>query len=158
MEGAGAEVLSPSEFGPVRVNLKGGWIKGNATVEGRAYSLGGDFFESRNGSDVNVGSLSMALVLSPHDTQVQLPYTTGDYPRDIGLRLRVAASGTTVAESQFPPSPAGWSTLQLPIPDEALHSTSTESVAAILDVVDYGSAWGEWVAVGLPRKRSKNPD
>jgi hypothetical protein len=155
-EKIGKEVLAPSEFGPVRVLLEGGWIKGSGGVEGQPSAPAGDFFESRHGSDVNVGRLSMLLHLSPDDRQLQLPYTTGYYSRDIGLRLRLADTGTTIAEWQFPPIRDKWAIFELPIPDETLHAQPAERVAVFLDVVDYGSGPGQWAAVGLPRKSLKN--
>jgi hypothetical protein len=141
--------LESSELGPVRVSLQGKWVKGSNAVRGQVYPHDGSFFESYNGSDSNVGILTMEFQISAQDPHFVLPYTAGPYPRNMGLRVGVARSGVTISELILQPSNA-WTAFDFEIPDWIRQSAIKEGV--VVEVVDDGSGWGQWLAVGLPHK------
>lgn len=140
--------LESSDFGPVRVSLQGGWVKGHGSMNGQSFPFKGNFFESYNGSYAKVGRLRMSFHISPHDVQLYLPYMTGPTSRDIGISLRLAGSGAPINEWILP-AQASWSSYILRIPDVYLLAAEGQDV--VLDVLDYGSGWGQWLAVGLPQ-------
>jgi hypothetical protein len=146
-----AAMLESSDFGPVRISLEGGWTKASGSVDGRPLPFRGIFFESYNGRDSNVGKLTMSFHITAHDPEINIPFATGASSRDLGMILRLARSGTEINEWTLPIQ-RSWSTFTLRIPDVFLQSGEGQDV--VLDVLDYGSGPGQWIAVGLPQKHA----
>lgn len=119
-----------------------------AWTPGGAYGQPSDPFGSRNylgswsGADENIGQLRIELDASGLDYFV-IPYISGPVSTRQSLIISKRDSGTIIFSMQPSQADTGWKYLLIRVPPGAGH--------LVIEAVDQGSAWGEWLAVSHPR-------
>jgi 4-amino-4-deoxy-L-arabinose transferase-like glycosyltransferase len=100
-----------------------------------------DYYASWSGTDAATGRLG--LVVSTTGAQfLVLPYRTGPIGRQQTIVVTDATTGKVILKSHPVPSEV-WQYPVLRLP--------ADTRVVSIEAVDAGSAWGEWLALGMPR-------
>lgn len=126
----------------VPVQADDGWRKDGVFPGLPQLPAGGDVFGSWVDSDRSTG----AIVLGPVRTceAVELPYMTGPDSTRQALTVEVWNDQFKAAHRPQFASAHAWSYFRVPVPAECAWVKITG--------VDFGSGWGEWMALGVPHR------
>jgi hypothetical protein len=141
----GGRVAAPSVGAPLPVadvRAGPGWTLGGASLVANDFEGGRDFHGSWSGSDANTGQLTMTVFVEGAGFLV-LPYLTGPTAARQWIRVRDPASGAVLLEEWVPQSYA-WQFRAVRVPPGTR--------ALVVEAVDEGDGWGEWQAIGRPRR------
>ena len=119
-----------------------GWTLGGASLVATDFEGGRDFHGSWSGSDAHTGQLTMTVSVQGADFLV-LPYLTGPTAARQWIRIKDPATGAVLLEEWLPQSYA-WQFRAVPVPAGA--------ATLVVEATDEGDGWGEWQAIGRPRR------
>jgi len=126
----------------IPVKIQGGWVKDGYYPGSERPPIKTLVTGSWVRSDADTGTVRLGPFRTGSCDAIALPVLTGPDSRGLSIAVIDSRSGDTVAQLRPPPILAKWRAWKIPLPK---HDMQLEIVAQ-----DQGSAWGEWLAIGMP--------
>ena len=133
----------------VRFEAGPGWTPNGTYPDIGPTPLPGPMYGSWSGSDANTGTLRIGpIAVTDATSSIAVPLVTGPVVRDLSLVLADKVTGQVLVKLAPPPGVQTWTVIEIDFPERPA-GTELELVAS-----DAGAGWGQWMAVGAPRRVS----